>query len=104
LQGKKLQYLMAHLIKSLGLNWKKSLHNNSKKSTRKGIKRKMKLRNRMLKSQRNKNRWLRLLYFSTYTTQRNNNHQCKGMDISKLTMVQHRTRKEMNMEAHGRLK
>ena len=65
---------------------------------------KKKLRNYMLKSQRKKNRWLRLSYIATRTTQGNNSYQGKGMDVNKLTMDQYGTKKETNMEAHGRLK
>jgi hypothetical protein len=64
----------------------------------------MSQRNHLLNRKIKKNQWLRLLYITTPTTQRNNNHQGKGMNDNKLTMDQHGTRNATSMEAHGGLK
>jgi hypothetical protein len=57
-------------------------------------------RNPMLKSPRIKNEELRLVYITTNTMQRNNNHQRKDLAINKLIMDQNGTRNETNRKVH----
>jgi hypothetical protein len=55
----------------------------------------------MLKSPRQKNQEIRLMYITTHTTRETTIIKARAWGINKLIMDQHGTRKETNREAHG---